>query len=403
MNFVLEKTKPWTKNTDELIVLLLTASLFLPFYFSVAATCAVAGMTMMNGNTRAKAFSAPYTKFLLGFLIVPFFVSATYSNYWGMLYGMVTIAVVICGFYVRSIMTRQLFNTMMDLVCAGSVSSVVIAVYQKITAYSAAPSYRPVSVFHNANCYGTIIEFVVIIAMYRIFTNGRGRKFYFAVIGLNLIGLYLSASVSAFMAMSCAVLTVLLLKGRYKLTGIFVLSAAIFLGASLLFPSIFPRGIDALDTTYEQRLNIWITAVKGIRQHWLLGTGAMSYQMIYDQFGGYKTYHCHNLLLDTLLNFGIVGLGAIGLYAITQLKLLAMRFKNNICSNMNILVVAAFMAVIVHGMTDVTIVWIQTGMLFMLMFSSTGIGSEYLERKLRLPSLLPEYSDEAARPVYVKN
>lgn len=173
MKFILNKTKPWAKNTDELIALLLTVSIFMPFYFSVAMTCAIAIMTMMNCKTRAKAFSAPYTKFLLGFLIIPFFVSATYNNYWGMLYGMVMIAVVICGFYIRSIMTRQLFNNMMDLACASSVWCALIAVYQKVTAYSAAPSYRPISAFHNANCYGMVIEFIVVIAMYRIFTNAR--------------------------------------------------------------------------------------------------------------------------------------------------------------------------------------------------------------------------------------
>ncbi len=404
MNFVLEKAKPWAKNTDELIVLLLTVSLFMPFYVSVATTCLIAGMTMMNCKTREKAFSAPYTKFLLGFLIIPFFVSATYNNYWGMLFGIVMIAVVICGFYVRSIMNRQLFNNMMDLACVASIWCVLIAVYQKVTAYSAAPGYRPISAFHNANCYGMMIEFIVIIAMYRIFTNGRYKNFYLGVIGLNLIGLYLSASLSAFMAMAFAVMTMLLLKGRYRLAGGLILISVLFVLAGAVFPAISPRGMQAIDSTCEQRLSIWTTAIKGIRQHPLLGTGAMSYQMICDQFGGYKTYHCHNLLLDTLLNFGFAGLGAIGIYAITQLKLLVLRFKNNICSNMNILLVAAFMAIMIHGLTDVTIFWIQTGMLFLLMFSSTGIGSEYLERKLRLPSLLPDYSDESgAQPVYMKN
>lgn len=404
MNFVMDKIKPWAKNVDELIVLLLTVSIFMPFYFSVALTCAIAAMTMMNCKKRAKAFSAPYTKFLLGFLIIPFFVSATYNNYWGMLYGMVMIAVVICGFYIRSIMNRQLFNNMMDLACVASVWCALIAIYQKASAYAAAPNYRPISAFHNANTYGMMIEFIVLIAMYRIFTNGRSKKLYLAVIGMNLIGLYLCASVSAFIAMAFAVVTLLLLKGRYKLVGGLVLLSAAVVAIGLIFPDIVPRGMEAIDNTCEQRLSIWTTAVKGIKQHPLLGTGAMSYQMIYEQFGGYKTYHCHNLLLDTLLNFGFVGLAAIGVYAITQLKLLILRFKNNICSNMNILLVAVFMAVMVHGMTDVTIFWIQTGMLFMLMFSSTGIGSAYLEKKLRLPSLLPEYSDEAAaQPVYLKN
>jgi O-antigen ligase len=404
MNFVFEKVKPWAKDFDSLIVLLLTVSLFAPFYLSVVVTSAIAIMTMLNCKTRAKAFSAPYTKFLLGFLIIPFFVSATYNNYWGMIYAIMILAIVICGFYVRSVMTRQLFNNVMDLVCISSIWCVLIAVYQKITAFSAAPGYRPISAFHNANNYGMMIEFIVIIAMYRIFTNSSFKSFYLSVIAINLVGLYLCASLSACIAMSFAVITVLLFKGRYKLITLLLLVVSTFIVVGLAFPSIFPRGLEAIDSTCDQRLSIWATAIKGIKQHPLLGTGALSYQMICDQFGGYKTYHCHNLLLDTLLNFGFVGLGAIGLYVITQLRLLALRFKNNICSNMNILLVAAAVAIAVHGMTDVTIFWIQTGMLFMLLFSSTGIGSEYLERKLRLPSLLPNYSDEsAALPVYLKN
>lgn len=398
----MESTKPWAKNVDELIVLLLTASIFMPFYLNVAAVCAVAAMTMINCKTRAKAFSAPYSKFLLGFLVVPFFVSATYENYWGMLYAIVIVALVVCAFYVRSIMNRQLFNNIMDLSCIGSVWCTFIAIYQK--AFAPTSTYRPISLFHNANCYGMMIEFIVIIAMYRIFTNGRNKKFYFAVIGLNLIGLYLSASVSSLVALVFAILVMLLLKGKYKiLAGLALIGTAVFV-CGVFFPAIFPRGIDTIDRTYSQRLSIWATALKGIEQNPILGTGAQSYQMICDKFGGYKTYHCHNLLLDTLLNYGFIGLGAIGTYVIMQMKLLVLRFRNKICNNMNILLAAGFTAVVVHGMTDVTILWIQTGLLFMLMFSSTGIGSAYLEKKLRLPSILPEYADDTvAQPLYLKN
>ena len=404
INFVFEKAKPWAKDFDSLIVLLLAASLFVPFYASVVVTSAIAIMTMMNYKTREKAFSAPYTKFLLGFLIIPFFVSATYNNYWGMIYAIMIFAIVICGFYVRSVMTRPLFNNVLDLACVASVTSALFAIYQKVSSYATAPTYRPISVFHNANCYGMMIEFMVIICMYRIFTNVRYKNLYLAVIGVNLIGLYLCASLSAFAAMSFAVMTMLFFKGRYKMIIALLLFAATFVAVGIAFPSIFPRGLEAIDSTYGQRISIWTTAIKGIQQHPLLGTGALSYQMIYEQFGGYKTYHCHNLILDTLLNFGFVGFGAISLYAYTQLKLLILRFKNNICSNMIILLVAALTAIAIHGMTDVTIFWIQTGMLFMLMFSSTGIGSEYLERKLRLPALLPMYSDESrALPMYMKN
>lgn len=68
---------------------------------------------------------------------------------------------------------------------------------------------------------------------------------------------------------------------------------------------------------------------------------------------------------------------------------------------MNILSVAALTAVLVHGFTDVTIVWIQTAALFFLMTSSMGIGSAYLEQKIALPNLIPELEDRTA--AYIKN
>lgn len=404
INIDFQKTKLPVRDFDSLLVLLLTVSIFTPFYFSVAVTCGIAVMTMMNCKIRTKAFSSPYSKYLLGFLIIPFFVSATYNNYWGMLYAIVILAAATCAFYVRSVMTRQLFDQVMDVSCIASIWCAMIAVFQKITAYGAAPRYRPVSAFHNANCYGMMIEFIIIIAIYRIFTKAKNKNFYLGVIGINLVGLYLSASLSAFVATACAVMTVLLYKKRYRLAGGLVLLAAAFISVSLIFPSIFPRGLEAIDSTCGQRISIWTTAIKGIVRHPFLGTGALSYQMICEQLGGYKTYHCHNLLLDTLLNFGFIGFGAIGFYAAMQLKLLALRFKNNLGRDLNILVLAAVVAVFVHGLTDVTIFWIQTGMMFVLVFSSTGIGSEYLERKLRLPSLIPDYAEDVkVRPAYLKN
>ncbi|MBW7573517.1 O-antigen ligase family protein [Caproiciproducens faecalis] len=404
IKFDFQNTKLPVRDFDSMLVLLLTVSIFAPFYFSVAVTCAIAIMTMMNCKKRTKAFSFPYSKYLLGFLIIPFFVSATYNNYWGMLYAIVILAAATCGFYIRSVMTRQLFDQVMDVSCIASIWCALVAIFQKITAYGDAPRYRPVSAFHNANCYGMMIEFIIIIAIYRIFTKAKNKNFYLGVIGINLVGLYLSASLSAFLATACAIMTVLLFKKRYRLAGGLVLLAVAFLSVSLVFPSIFPRGLEAIDSTCGQRISIWTTAVRGIVRHPFLGTGALSYQMICEQLGGYKTYHCHNLLLDTLLNFGFIGFGAIGVYVAMQLKLLSLRFRSNLGKDMNILVLAAVVAIAVHGMTDVTIFWIQTGMLFLLMFSATGIGAEHLERKLRLPSLIPDYAEDVkVQPVYLKN
>ncbi len=384
-------------------VLIFTISIFLPFYFSLVTVSCIAFLTIVKCRIRTKAFSAPYTKLIFTFLAGSFFVAAIYNNYKGMAYSILIYAIVTCGLFFRSIMTKRLFHFSMDTACAASVWCAVIAVVQKATAYAAAPNYRPVSVFTNANYYGMMIEFVVIIALYRIFTNPKRAPFYAMVLACNFVGLYLTASCSSMLATICAAAVILIYKRKSKVTLVFAVSAAVGLLLVLLFPAILPRSSVALETTVAQRFSIWGASWRAIKGTPIFGRGATAYQMICEQFGGYKTYHCHNLFLDTLLNFGIVGLVAISTYLIRMVRLFILKFRCNVCRGMDILAFAALTAVLVHGLTDVTILWIQTGALFFLILSSVGIGAVPLEEKLRISVPFTEKRKVSAQTVYFKN
>jgi hypothetical protein len=61
------------EDFDRFLVLLLAASIFAPFYISVIIVSGIALMTIVNCKKRVRAFEAPYTKFLFGFLIATFF------------------------------------------------------------------------------------------------------------------------------------------------------------------------------------------------------------------------------------------------------------------------------------------------------------------------------------------
>ncbi len=385
-------------------MLVLTLSIFAPFYFSLVAVGCVALMTIVNYRVRVKAFRAPYTKLIFGFLTVWFFVAATYNNYLGMAYTILIYAIFTVGLYLRSVMTRPLFHEALDAACVGSLWCAAIAAIQKFATLSGAPNYRPVSVFTNANYYGMMIEFMVVIALYRIFTNPSRTTFYAAVLGANFVGLYLTGSCSSLVAMLCAVFVLLLYQNNRRLMAAFFVAVAVGAAVSALFPAVLPRSPDAIETTLAQRMSIWETALHGIRQHPLLGRGAVAYQMIYERFGGYKTYHSHNLALDMLLNFGMVGSSMVCAYVFLQMRLIAARLRHHVCGEMNALVVAALTAIFVHGMTDVTILWIQTALLFFLLVSSLGVGATY-PQEVSLEGLLPVYGGEgrSAQVAYLKN
>ena len=326
-----------------------------------------------------------------------------YNNYKGMAYSILIYAIVTCGLYFRSVMTRRLFHVAMDTACAASLWCAVTAVVQKAVMYSSAPNFRPVSVFTNANYYGMMIEFVVLIALYRIFTNPKRTPFYTAVIGVNFMGLYLTASLSSCGAMLCAVLLFLLYKRKSKVSAVFFAILAACAVVFVLFPALLPRSSEAIETTVSQRLSIWGASWRAFEKTPIFGRGATSYQMIWEQFGGYQTYHCHNLALDTLLNFGIIGMAAVCIYIGSYIHLLLLRFRNHVCRDMDMLVAAALAAVLVHGLTDVTIVWIQTAALFFLIVSCVGVGSTSLEEKIRLPQIAPVLKDRSTQAAYLKD
>lgn len=378
-------------------MLLFTISLFLPFYFSLAAVICIAFLTLVRGRLREKAFSAPYTKIVFCFLTVAFFTSAIYNNYIGIAYSLLSYAIVICGLYLRSVMTQSLYRRAMDTACAASIWCAAAAIIQKALIYGADPAYRPASFFDNANYYGMMIEFVVAIALYRIFTNPERTPFYVLVIGANLIGLYLSASCSSFIAMLAAAAVILISRKDLKASAVFfTIMAAGFL-AVLLFPSLVPRTSMEFETSLSERLSIWAASWRAFKRSAFFGRGPEAYRLIWEQYGGSETFHCHNLLLDMLLNYGILGSALACAYVVLQGKLLAMRYRFGFCRNMDILLAALAAAVLVHGLTDVTILWIQTIGLLFLVASSMGIGAGYVAPEMFMPELLPKEQDSSAR------
>ena len=370
------------KDLNGMLVLFLTVSIFLPFYVSMAAVVFIAFMTVINYEKRAEAFRDPYSIGIVLFFLFTAFVGQVYNNHIGSAYSLFAAALLVCGFYIRSFMTKQLYDQAMDTACLCSVACAVVAVLQKISTFATQPSFRPISTFTNANYYATIIEFVVLIALYRIITNAQNRKFYFLVIGCNLVGLYLSASISAFLALGVAIVAFLFLKGKLRMAVTIGACGLVMAMMSFVLPELFPR-VAFIDQSWDQRMNIWLTAIKGIQHHPFFGEGAAAYRLACDEFFGYKTYHAHNLYLDTLLNFGLTGTAALAGYLYIQAKEVLLRFRNRICGNMNVLLAACSSAILVHGFTDVTIFWGQTAMLFLLIFSSTGINASYVTKGVR--------------------
>ena len=140
-------------------------------------------------------------------------------------------------------------------------------------------------------------------------------------------------------------LVFLALQHRRRLALFVVLAAGACALLALCFPVLFPR-VESIDVAWGQRFSIWKTSLLGILEHPLLGQGAAAYRIVGPKYGGYITFHSHNLLLDGLLNFGLIGMGVFAFYGFTQARLLRLRFQNNIGRSVNVLAFSATAAVL---------------------------------------------------------
>lgn len=386
---------------DQALVMLVSGSLFLPWVVSVGVIWIAAFYVMADYRRRAAAVRSPWIKLLFGMLFFNFFVAAFYHNYRGVIMVLGFLAMVLYGSYVRTVMTRALFHRMADFMCLMSIPGIVVAIVQKAAMFATSPGYRPISFYFNANYFGMMIEFTVLLTMYRAYANRRARPFYAVVVLMNLIGMYLCGSMSGLMGMTCGVLLFLLLKRRYKICGVFVLVVLLFLIAGNHLPGVLPRDEVAVDTTMTQRLSVWHGALQGIAQQPLLGHGIMAYSMMNSQFGTYPTFHCHNLYLDTLLNFGVLGAAVFAIVFATQIVRMIRQVRMGASGNVGLLVLMATAVIFIHGFTDVTIIWTQTGMLYLLIFAASGIRAHRSYEWNPFSSVRPVLRQpDRAEPVY---
>ena len=99
----------------------------------------------------------------------------------------------------------------------------------------------------------------------------------------------------------------------------------------------------------------------------------MTYYHVYKSYHGHPTEHAHSVYLDPLLCFGVIGILTIIPYIFDNLKRVYYLWKSHIDKTLVALIVSFVVMVLIHGLLDYTIFFVQTGFLFLLITSSFDI------------------------------
>ncbi|MCI9291931.1 MAG: O-antigen ligase family protein [Erysipelotrichaceae bacterium] len=371
---------------EEYMIMAVVCCMFLPFYISLTAVV-VAVLYMIGKNKIPALFKQyPSAKWMMLFCILTFFVSLFHNNQLGALCSIGLIIVFLFILFYRSIITPRLFELITDACCIISLFCFAWALLEYHSIINSLdyevfslqieddPSHRVNSTFFNANYYAMMVEFLILICVYKMMNAKTPRRivFYIITISCNLFGLYLSGCRTAWIPFLLT-LPLMFLLNNHRRFFMSTLALMIVFGIMVLIdPEIFPRS-DSFMKYLEIRLDIWQAALKGIQAHPLFGQGPLTYYHSYMLYGGPPTEHAHSVYLDPFLSFGIIGVCLIGIYFYQNGKEVYRLYKYKYNVRLFSLILAFILTVMIHGILDYTIFWVQTGLLFLLVLSASGM------------------------------
>lgn len=351
------------------------AAIFLPYILSTIILIFLSLYIMINKHTRKMIFINSKSNVLIFFLAYVLTIPLIVRNWTGFAAGVGVVLAVILGMYIRSIMTNDLFERVLTLICEFSLTSVGYAVLERTVhiLYGGRSVHRISAVFFHPNYFGTVVGTVIIICAYKVLTKQNHSWFYYTVAGLNIISMYLCKSMFVWVEVFIGIAVLLVIQKRHLLLSLWLFAAAIG-GFMVLFleVNIIPRLYD-LEVTVRLRQSIWELTMGQIMQAPLFGHGLYSFMYLFNKSYHHQVIpHAHSIYFDMVLNFGLIGSGLLLIYIVKYYKAvirICFKQKNTMITS---LILAVSAAAAVHGITDITLLWVQTLPLFLIILSGFG-------------------------------
>ena len=254
MNYIDGILEKYGLNLDELLILIVSFTVFLPFYFLIFAFNALFFYLIVSGKIIPILKGTPYVKNVLAFTLLIFVVSVFKHNLYGIGVSIIIFEFAMFFMYYRSIINRKLFSRIINLYMIVSIFCFILTIlsvlYSKFSMdlkmyefieYMAL--HRPVSSFFNTNYYATICEFIIIIAMYYFLSNkNKNNRLYFLCVStLAFIVLFLTENRTALPTILIATLVLSLTKNNKKVFAFLGIFTVVIVILMIFSNRIFPR------------------------------------------------------------------------------------------------------------------------------------------------------------------
>lgn len=371
------------RSRQHKLILLSCLAIFLPFY----TTCIIDLILLMYALVKGELKQA-YQQVRGAWCIIPFTllsisVSLYYENYIGVLCSFCILLVFSMVIYFQCYGDQALLKSIMRMFVFMSILCGIYGLMEYCNILDTmgidefeilvmdSPKKRLNSVFFNANYYAMMIEFFVLMSMRLLIDEKeKSRMMYYAgVIGFNVFLLYLTGCRTAWPALAVGIFALVFdLKDKRWLLAFLGLGSLLLVVFSIE-PTLFPR-FGNIDEYFVNRVQIWKCAIENIKTHLFFGEGPLTYLHVYHYYPGARyTQHAHNIFIDPVLSYGLVGIAVIFPYFYARYQEIKHLTKRDYPKS---LIVAFISCTLFHGLLDYTVYFVPTGLTFLMILGSGG-------------------------------
>jgi O-antigen ligase len=173
---------------------------------------------------------------------------------------------------------------------------------------------------------------------------------------------------------------------------------------SLVLPMIWLRFAHMVDTGGSGRLSIWKTGLHAAGEYWLFGAGIDNFSNAYDtayvqvfqRYGAGWGRAAHDILLQNLVELGIVGVILLGIALIAQFRLVSGIDLNDDLHDSKLMVQGAMLALVVAAMFIDLVMYKYAWLVFATMAQLRAVHAAEcaaprveVEEPSRIPALAP--------------
>ena len=375
---MLERFKNY--DMDEKLIIITCIAMYLPFYIGFAFLAFNLFYYIYTNQIGKIVKEIARTKFLFVFIVYSIVVSVIHQNSYGL---MASIAILIfCMFFLfyRNKLTKTLFKDsirviviMTGLTFIATIAKYGILFLQNDMSLMALAEYsaenREISNYFNSNYYAMVCEMMIIVTGYLAHKSKKKihRVLYICLTILAFGALILTGSRSG-LATAVLLLVLMNLKLTKTKIGWIEVGIALFIGINIIGETgLFPR-FGTMEHAVGLREKIWREALRIIDQNWLTGVGPLGIHSEVHSIGSRVVHHSHNIILDGLVNFGVMGIALIFPFA----KRIRDEVHHAKKSPYYTVILFLTAVIIIHGMVDVTIFWHQTAFIYSIFAISMG-------------------------------